>query len=91
MKILLFPNKVLHVLTPVISGDKGFKKQLHLYQALSPTDMWSFSNIDALDSFILRVKWSFEVGLGLVRHSHPLQCKIAALYEVGTHLIKKMR
>lgn len=50
--------------------------------------LWS-SSIDALDPFILRVKWSFEVGLGLVRHSHPLQGELAAPYEVGTHLTKK--
>ncbi len=47
------------------------------------------SSIDALDAFVLRVKWRFEVGLGLVRHSHLLQGELAALYEIGTHLIKR--
>lgn len=29
------------------------------------------------------------MGLGLVRHSHPLQGKLAALYEIGVHLMKR--
>lgn len=48
--------------------------------------VWSFSSIDALDAFILRVEGSFEVGLGLVCHSHPFQGKLTALYEIGAHL-----
>lgn len=51
----------------------------------------SFSSIDALDTFILRVKRRFEVGLGLVQHSHPLQGKVAAPYEIGTHLTGKKK
>lgn len=53
--------------------------------------VWSFSGVDALDTFILRVKCRFQVGLGLVRHSHPLQGKLAALYEIVVHLMKTGR
>lgn len=50
--------------------------------------VWPSSRVDALDAFILWVKWRFQVGLGLVRHSHPLQGELPALYEIVVHLIK---
>lgn len=58
---------------------------------MSLSHVRSSSSIDALDAFILGVKWRFEVGLGLVRHAHPLQGKLARLDEIGAHLMKKGR
>lgn len=49
----------------------------------------SFSLVDAFDALILRVKWRFEVGLGLVHHSHPFQGKLATFDEICTHLMKE--
>lgn len=49
----------------------------------------STSLVDALDAFILRVEWRFEVSLGLVGHAHPLQGELAALDEIVAHLIRK--
>lgn len=51
--------------------------------------MRSFSIIDALDTFILGVKWRFEVCRGLVHYSHPFQGKLAAPHKIGAHLVKK--
>lgn len=42
--------------------------------------------VDALDSLVLGVKRRSYVGLGLVRHTHPLQGELAALDEVVVHL-----
>ena len=55
----------------------------------SPVFTHLLSLINAFDALVLRVKWRFEVGLGLVHHSHPLQGELAAFYEVCTHLIKE--
>lgn len=49
----------------------------------------SSSRVDVLDAFVLGVKWGFQVGLRLVRHSHPLQGKLPALYEIVVHLLKR--
>lgn len=69
------------------------KSQTWLYYLLTSVSVFlrlrSFSIVDPSDTFILRVKWRFEVSFGLVRHSHPLHGELATLYEISTHLIEK--
>lgn len=45
--------------------------------------------VDALDALVLGVERGSDVGLGLVRHAHPLQGELAALDEVVVHLVKE--
>lgn len=43
--------------------------------------------VDSLHSFVLGVERSSYVGLGLVRHAHPLQGELTAVDEVVVHLV----
>lgn len=45
--------------------------------------------VDALDALVLGVERGSDVGLGLVRHAHPLQGELAALDEVVVHLVRE--
>lgn len=47
--------------------------------------------VDALDALVLGVERGSDVGLGLVRHAHPLQGEVAALDEVVVHLMRETK